>query len=165
MASVAAVDDVLTLPTMLAFCTPQDICALSATSKALQPTDATWRAICCSTAATHGLFLPRQSRAGAAPPLGLTWRRVFFDHIWPARFKWRTSGGVSRFGVQVAVRFRAGDRGSGRLMLPLHQRLRVRNAGESIADKEPPEFLDPLMNSIMTEPVLLPTSGRYGRAC
>ena len=59
---------------------------------------------------------------------------------------------------QVCVRFRPGDRGAGKLQLPLHQRLKIHTSEDPIVDKEPPEFLDALMNTRMSQPVLLPDS-------
>lgn len=67
------------------------------------------------------------------------------------------------FILQVAVRFKPGDRVDSRLVLPLHQRLRMRKTGDDIVAREPPEFLDALMNTIMTDPVKLPDSGRCAR--
>lgn len=62
--------------------------------------------------------------------------------------------------VQVAVRFKPGERSDTKLVLPLHQRLKMRKKGEDFLEKEPAEFLDALMNTVMTNPVRLPTSGR-----
>ncbi len=62
--------------------------------------------------------------------------------------------------VQVAVRFRDGERGRSSLVLPLHQRLRMKRSGETLGEREPTRFLDPLLGSLMTNPVVLPTSGR-----
>ncbi len=62
------------------------------------------------------------------------------------------------------MRFKPGDRADSRLVLPLHQRLRMRKTGEDIVAREPPEFLDALMNTVMADPVKLPDSGRYAPA-
>ena len=71
--------------------------------------DEAWRCLCHSTARVCGLYLPEQLHLTLAP-LGVGWRRVFFDHIWPARFKWTASTSHMRFDILVAVRFRAGAR-------------------------------------------------------
>jgi hypothetical protein len=149
----------LVLPTTLSFCDAQDIAALYSTCHTFEWSDEVWWCMCCSAASRYSLYCPGEARSLLT--LGVGWRRVFFDHIWPARFKWRGSSGARvRFDISVAVRFRVGDRSNSKLMLPLHQRLKVHKAGETLVEKEPEEFMDPLMNTVMAIPVLLPTSGR-----
>lgn len=92
------------------------------------------------------------------------WRKLFFDHIWPARNKWTGGLAESDFNIQarnlidttahmypihhphpfpqVAVRFKPGTVEDVKLVLPLHQRLRMRKAGEELVSKEPAHFLD-----------------------
>jgi hypothetical protein len=84
--------------------------------------------------------------------------------------------------VKVSCRFRPGEPPVGKVCLPLHQFLRVKRqqkqkeAAEAIeknvpnddphkntlllGEHDPEEFLDPILGSIMKEPVLLSTSGR-----
>jgi hypothetical protein len=61
---------------------------------------------------------------------------------------------------QVAVRFKPGERNDAKVVLPLHQRLKMRKMGEDLVEREPSEFLDAMMNTIMVDPVKLPSSGR-----
>ncbi len=92
--------------------------------------------------------------------MNTTWKRLFLDHVLPARHKWAGGHSQSHFNIQVAVRFKPGERQDTKLVLPLHQRLRMRKKGEEFVEKEPPEFLDALMSTVMNDPVKLPHSGR-----
>lgn len=148
----ANVLEALGLPTLSCLLRPQDTASLFATCTALQQGDpeAVWRNVCVSAAITYGLYVPLSCRS---------WRRLFFEHLWPARGKWGDGPTPHvAFSVQVCVRFRPGDRGAGKLQLPLHQRLKIHTSEDPIVDKEPPEFLDALMNTRMSQPVLLPDS-------
>ena len=65
----------------------------------------------------------------------------------------------SGLNVHVAVRFRPSTDSRKRatpLVLPLHQRVKLLTPGEVLGTPEPEEFLDPLTNRIMRDPVLLP---------
>ena len=94
----------VTLPRTLAFLTPQDIAALCGTCKGLPWSDEMWRCACISASVSFALYAPRQQQGHQdVPPLGLSWRRVFFDHLWPARQKWRHS--AQGTGELVRIKF------------------------------------------------------------
>ena len=97
-----------------------------------------WGFICQALAQEAGLHLP-----DLEPKRG--WRHLFWDQLWPARGKWQdlpdatlhetagTSAGQG-FKIQVATRFRPRRHaeGSKKLVLPLHQRLKLMKKGEKL---------------------------------
>jgi hypothetical protein len=117
-----------------------------------------WFAACFSLSNQVGLYAPSMSITSA--------KQLFFEHIWPARRRWNSLNISDEvrlkqdFQIKVAVRFRPGKTSTGSLFLPLHQRLKMMKKGETIGDREPPEFCDPLMHTLMRDPVLLPSSGK-----
>jgi hypothetical protein len=99
-----------------------------------------WAAMAHSLAGEHALYTlePTRTAIAAAPEAGSAWRRHFLEQLWPARDKWRSSGGGdggdarAGFSIQVSVRFRPGPRSNRGLALPLHQFLRVRREQEAV---------------------------------
>uniref|UniRef100_A0A7S0FXB4 U-box domain-containing protein n=1 Tax=Pyrodinium bahamense TaxID=73915 RepID=A0A7S0FXB4_9DINO len=143
--------------------------------------DMAWQVACSTLARERALWCPTPVDGSRGH-----WRAMFFEQLWPARWKWTAdaaSGSAARqrqrrlgelgvveeetgrdFTIQVAVRFRPGAISQGRLLVPLHQKLMLeRQKGDGaakIGEKEPPEFLDALMGHVMADPVKLPSSGR-----
>ena len=123
-----------------------------------------YEALCISFCGENGLYFPQKIHA----------KSFFFNEIWTSRMKWRSSEDQSNFKIRVSSRFSPGDRSNDKIELPLHQFLAVRRrqlkekekdesnnteavfVGESI----PEEYTDPLMGTLMTEPVRLPSSQR-----
>ena len=85
--------------------------------------------------------------------------------IWKMRNKWTSR--AEGFSIKVLTRFRQvstpiPDK-SLRMTVPLHQRLLILKNGEQIisdADKEPEQYRDALLGSLMSDPVKLPDSCR-----
>lgn len=150
--------------------------------------DSAWRCACQTLAKQCALWCPEPFRSTSGPAEKGYWRKLFFEQLWPARNKWlpksdepaarqRRLGELGRreeeeegrdFKIQVSVRFKPceGPRGGedSRLKVPLHQKLMLLRKGggdanAKICEHEPPEFLDPLLGCLMTDPVKLPGSG------
>lgn len=120
--------------------------------------EAVWQALCAALARDCRLYLPKlaappSAEAGALAAAegggggGGRWARLWWEALYPARNAWRaaaeggngSSGVVDRFKIWVAVRLKPGAReDEGKVLLPLHQRLRLRAKGEllSAADAE-----------------------------
>ena len=81
------------------------------------------------------------------------------------------------FNIKVCARFRPGIRSNNNVNLPLHQFLKVRrkNIKETeennnnkciVGEQDPEEFVDPLLGTLMNDPVLLKTSMKIlDRSC
>lgn len=124
-----------------------------------------WQALCHSFCVENGLYaIPEVLFSGSVD------RRFFFDTLFPARMKWSTSEVSHAFKIEVACRFRPGERVSKNLVVPLHQFLKVRRKkqhqqqeGEkefAVGFEDPEEFLDPFLRTLMRDPVRLTSSGR-----
>lgn len=139
---------------------------------------AVWAAACSSLSAEAGLWLPK----GAHASLGVgakAWKKLFFEYLFPSRNKWAApaDSAVTQqgFKIQVAVRFRPGERGTSALALPLHQFLKLKReqarklAGavgaaparltNALGDAPPDEFTDAITGAVMRDPVRFPSSG------
>ena len=132
--------DCLTRPYVLNYCDFHTLCQLFCVNKHCHTTlmnDKTsgfWQAICNSYAVERGLFSTHDVFFSGGT------RKFFFDTLFPARAKWQTTdlavqgedetavasvGGTQAFKVEVACRFRPGQRVSRKLVVPLHQFLKV----------------------------------------
>ncbi|GMH69850.1 hypothetical protein TL16_g05258 [Triparma laevis f. inornata] len=144
-------------------------------NKAFGDRESVWRMACLTFAVEKELYLPYPQLEKIVG----SWKRIFFEQLFPARMKWGVEevlldenglvkeGGVkSDFKIQVACRFRPGERKKSSILLPLHQRLRLlrkqqkQNANASLGSTLPEKFIDPLMGGVMNSPVKLPSSGR-----
>jgi len=122
-----------------------------------------WQALCHSFCVENGLYaIPEVLFSGNIN------RKFFFDTLYPARNKWSTSEVSHAFKIEVACRFRPGDRSSKNLVVPLHQFLKVRRKQQTtlsaskdyaVGLEDPEEFLDPFLKTLMRDPVRLTTSG------
>ena len=170
--------ELLLLPDVLFFLPFDVLCSLPqvclAFSKATQGQDDVygyWNALAHACSRAKGLYLPVDRIFGKA---------AFFTEVWPLRTKWevvnveqgieRTSAAANTFKIQVASRSRPGPQPKDSLNLPLHQFLKIKrrqqreNADQQgkplVGDTPPEEFMDPILNSLLKDPVLLKTSGR-----
>jgi hypothetical protein len=106
----------------------------------------------------------------------------FFAELWPLRTKWKVTldgelnetmlGNANSFKIQIASRFRPGPTPRENLNLPLHQFLKIKRkqlkeAGSAeaqgkplVGSSDPEEFLDPMLGTLMKDPVRLKTSGQ-----
>jgi len=124
-----------------------------------------WNAVNRICAIYYGLFLPDRVFYS---------KRHFFENLWLSRKKWATASGKDvpsnqqAFKIKVAVRFRPGACSTDNVSLPLHQFLKVKRSLLNSSDQgkillgipEREEFVDPLMGTLMKDPVLLKTSNR-----
>jgi hypothetical protein len=122
-----------------------------------------WQSMCNSLSARRGLYCPTE----IVQP-----REFFFRELWPCNRKWQSSDadGGQNFRIRVGSRFRPGTKSQNRFALPLHQFLKVRAQQQSrdssdknaifVGDKTPEQYLDPLLGTLMVNPVLLPHSRR-----
>ena len=168
--------------------------ALSATTRAVLESDdaapAVWHAACAGLGRERGLFVPAEpapapgaSTANASTAAAMAWKRLFFNQLWPARFKWDHDAGRTKrdFKIEVCVRFRPEDEGdevavakSNDVVLPLHQYLKLQRDRRKDATEDqgplvgaaaaPPELLDAVTGREMTSPVRLPSGVVVDRA-
>ena len=168
--------------------------AVSATARAVLESDdaapAVWHAACAGLGRERGLFVPAEpapapgaSTANASTAAAMAWKRLFFNQLWPARFKWDGDAGRTKrdFKIEVCVRFRPEDEGdevavakSNDVVLPLHQYLRLQRDRRKDAKEDqgplvgaaaaPPELLDAVTGREMTSPVRLPSGVVVDRA-
>ncbi len=107
-ASSALLPEVVLRENLLEYCSPCDIvnllfrCCPSLRATALASESVVWRCVCVSTALQRQLFLP-------LPATSTNWKRMFFEHLMPARNKWVGAAPASKFDVQVRVRARCGS--------------------------------------------------------
>lgn len=118
-----------------------------------------WQTMCTAFAAKHDLYCPRRL---ASDP-----RRYLSEELFTCRRKWDEDHVQQQiFKIRVSSRFKPGEQTSSRFALPLHQFLKVRNAQKKrgdavevfVGEKPPERFLDALLGSVMSKPVLLPDS-------
>ena len=100
---------------------------------------AVWHSACAGLGRERGLFVPAEpapapgaSTTNASTAAAMAWKRLFFNQLWPARFKWADQKRAKKrdFKIEVCVRFRpeaegsddAAARASSDVVLPLHQR-------------------------------------------
>ena len=126
---------------------------------------------------------PGASTANASTAAAMAWKRLFFNQLWPARFKWDHDAGRTKrdFKIEVCVRFRPEDEGdevavakSNDVVLPLHQYLKLQRDRRKDATEDqgplvgaaaaPPELLDAVTGREMTSPVRLPSGVVVDRA-
>ena len=148
-----------------------------------------WNAMCISLCNLRGLYSPFiYELSYSRKKISLKSDQVkkhFWSDLWPARNKWKVEAmedlnsrkdEEGEFKICVACRFRPGVRGKQDMNLPLHQflKLRRKEVQSQIIDdqsdpqdksilvgmQDPPEFLDPFLNCLMRQPVLLTTSNR-----
>jgi len=108
------------------------------------------------------------------------YRKYFMGVLWESRHKWPTlfcgmptlQSKNQDFKIHVSCRFRPGDRRYDNIHLPLHQFLKIKrtqNASQDLSrehksilvgEEDPEEFLDPILRTLMKDPVILSTSNR-----
>ena len=134
-----------------------------------------WRSLCNSYCFYAGVY----SHTATAPYLQMDYKKYFFSELWDIRDKWAISGssesgisGGQEYKIRVANRFRPGVISSDKVCLPLHQFLKVKRHQKAqgdpathrsdilVGEADPEEFVDPLLGTLMKDPVLLTTSGR-----
>ena len=150
---------------------------------------AVWHAACAGLGRECGLFVPAEpapapggTAASASAAAAMAWKRLFFNQLWPARFKWADDPDHKKrdFKIEVCVRFRPEDEGgavsvaeSTDVVLPLHQYLRLQRDRRRGAPTEdplvgsaapPPELLDAVTGREMASPVRLPSGVVVDRA-
>lgn len=127
-----------------------------------------WSAMCVSFASQYGLCSLFDVQNHGAHSYYIA-KKHFFSELWPMRNKWKstTTAMTESNSIKIAVRFRPENRGAENINLHLHQFLKVKRAklGVSldsiiVGAADPQEFLDPLMGTLMKEPVLLLTSSK-----
>mmetsp|Transcript_33059 Transcript_33059/g.104597 ORF Transcript_33059/g.104597 Transcript_33059/m.104597 type:complete len:772 (-) Transcript_33059:70-2385(-) len=109
------------------------IAALFCVSRDCRESAALYHGACTAIACEASLYLPGGYAYG--------WKRLFWEQLLPARRKFEdtegAAGGDRRknagdFKVQVAVRFRPGGQTDAKIVLPLHQRIKLLDRGESL---------------------------------
>jgi len=121
-----------------------------------------WQACCVNLSKECGLYITQEKiNAGN--------KQYFFSELWLSREKFKNdSQSLFSFKIQVASRFRPGSRQNKGITVPLHQFLKVKRQ-MTVIDKdkkvlvgtlEPEHYLDPILGTIMKDPVMLNTSGR-----
>jgi hypothetical protein len=138
-----------------------------------------WPAVCNSFCIFRGLYSPVLANPENVIPQ-FNYRKHFFDDLWTLRNKWTNQSRENlSYKVRVSCRFRPGDTPGGRVCLPLHQFLRIRRQKKAqllkdgelsanfneenpifVGDRDPDEFCDPFLGSLMRDPVLMTTSNR-----
>lgn len=123
-----------------------------------------WQACCNSFCFEAGLYSPMLIKDDY-----LDFERHFIDELWGVKRKWGNLQELLNYKIRVSCRFRPGDISTERICLPLHQFLQIkrrqiddekRTTAIIVGRKEPEEFLDPILGTIMKDPVRLQTSGR-----
>jgi kinesin family protein 5 len=100
-----------------------------------EQSELTWKSICQNIGANERLYVP--------PCYGKSWKTLFFDMLYSARTMWHltdesevtaSSSETKSYQIQVFARIRPGDDGddNDKLVLPLHQRLKLRRKGDKI---------------------------------
>ena len=137
-----------------------------------------WSILCINYAKKYGLYyhLKYGMNAGDA-------KRHILEDLFPSRHKWDTDEKptAKSFKVRTMCRFRPGNSGGGKVLLPLHQFLKLRREkvrkqlenpdgagtatnGEDSTSKFgqqiPEKYLDPVLGIVMKDPVKLTTSGQ-----
>ena len=114
-----------------------------------------WHAVCLSLAYEFGVYVPNLALH--------EWRDLFFGMILPARDRWGVAPTIDAdsFKLRVSIRFRPGAASEASVMVPLHQRLLVLKAGETLMEAHPEKYCCALLGGLMRDPVMLPS----GRVC
>lgn len=137
-----------------------------------------WRAVCNSYCYYAGIYSPICCDAFNRTDH----KRYFFTTIFTIRDKWATSAQeqqhyAQEYKIKVDSRFRPGQLQNDKVCLPLHQFLKVKrhqraqaaasseaavcqNNDVFVGEQDPEEFLDPLLGTLMKDPVLLMSSDR-----
>jgi kinesin family protein 5 len=131
-----------------------------------------WYAVSKAFCFAHGLYFRESVHVNFGK------KSYFLENLTPLRKKWamdtKESGedeetiGLHSFKIQVASRFRPGVPLNESLSLPLHQFLKIKRRQLAqqqekqilVGSAEPEEFLDPLLNSVLVDPVRLLTSDK-----
>lgn len=153
-----------------------------ATLESDETAPALWHAACAALGGEKGLFLPAAPAAApgadgknASRRAAMAWKRLFFDALWPSRFKWAAEKKATKrdFKIEVCVRFRpeaaeenvaAGDAD---VTLPLHQYLAVQRQRRAEAPSVerhlvggadvPANLRDAVTGAALSSPVRLPS--------
>lgn len=132
-----------------------------------------WRSMCNSYCYYAGLY----SQVCCDKLMHMDYKKHFFSQLLTIKDKWKTGDGdasqVQEYKIKVANRFRPGLIPSDKVCVPLHQFLKVKRLqkaqqGGSISQRgeilvgaeDPEEFVDPLLGTLMKDPVRLAPSGR-----
>ena len=182
--SVDALADMLFFPPVLEYlpfsslsCLPQICRSFYERTQSNRESGGYWQYLCVNFAKRHGLY-HHCVRGGSVR--GAAAAKLHIKHdLLPLRHKWLTgakAAQVQRFRVRTMCRFRPGTAASGRVLLPLHQFLKLRrerlqqlyeasdgnrnseNCNTSIATfgkQFPEEFVDAISGTVMKEPVRL----------
>eukprot|EP00605_Chrysophyceae_sp_TOSAG23-4_P002725 GSChrysophyteH1.ASY1.ANO1.3004.1 assembled CDS len=130
-----------------------------------------WRAMCISFSGFKKIYSPLiydLAYMGKKPRISNeNAKKHFFNDLWSIRNKWNpiAEENSSEFKIRVAARFRPGLIEQKSMNLPLHQFLKLRREGDGstgvlFGQVDPSEFLDPFLNVLMREPVLLTTADK-----
>ena len=146
-----------------------------------------WVHMCRAYAAHFGLYVTTDERSLLRNPRKYLFDElVIAKHKWDyaadgTEAEGRAQrGALNEFKIKVSCRFRPGKRGNQNMFLPLHQFIKVRrdaaaskvatsNAASSspssanavlVGQVDPAEFCDPILGTLMRDPVLLASSGR-----
>jgi hypothetical protein len=161
-ASDRAVQGILCHPDVIAFVPYDDLRQLPQVSRTMRSNlnDACyWQTMCSAFAAKYDLYCPRRL---ACDP-----RSYLSEELFTCRQKWNEDHVQQQiFKIRVSSRFKPGDQSSSRFALPLHQFLKVRSAQKKrgdavevfVGERPPDRFLDALLGSVMSKPVMLPDS-------
>lgn len=136
-----------------------------------------WRSLCTAYCLYAGVY----SSFAIAPYVYMDYKKYFFSELWTIRGKWAVNNDIGassnqEYKILVANRFRPGTICSDKVCLPLHQFLKIKRHqkalknglgdGKSdgtdilVGEADPEEFVDPLLGTLMKDPVLLTTSQR-----
>lgn len=136
-----------------------------------------WSILCDNYARKYGLYHQTVYKLN----IGDAKRHIMVD-LYPSRHKWRVESdraSAKNFKVRTMCRFRPGGSSSGKVLLPLHQFLKIRrenqkkalenpqgiesnssNNSSKFGQQVPERYLDPILGIIMKEPVQLTPSGK-----
>jgi len=171
--------EVLTEPNVLSLLPAEDIGRLGTLNKEFKKRiyvdslQSAWYYACANFASVNQLYLP-MSRLQVDKD---NWKMIFFNQLLICKNKWveatvaeeeeqASSVKTQSFKINVAARFRPGERKEKSVLLPLHQRLKLlrkqqKEGGSGmLGSKMPQEYLDPIMGNVMNSPVKLPSSGK-----
>ena len=122
-----------------------------------------WQACCVNLSKEYGLYISEERNHTGN-------KFFFFSELWYSREKFdNESQSMVSFKIQVASRFRPGKQDNRGITVPLHQFLKVKRQQLTTSEPEktvlvgtaePEHFLDPILGTIMKDPVMLSTSGR-----
>lgn len=185
----ATICDFLLFPTVQEFLTFDELLALQLINHTFHKRihngsacDGYWHNLCINYAKKYGLYHHSMRLDGDAA------KQHLLGELLPLRHKWRLTEEnktSENFKVRTMCRFRPGSSCSGKVLLPLHQFLKLRrdklaqqtenngscedtrkeceNALAKFGRSVPEEFLDPILGTTMKEPVLLTGLGASER--